>query len=202
MLFDLEDYFSSGGIGQYNRPPYASPYGDKGDYLGTARETRNAFLKAVNEWFLASTAWHPPYTCTPNPDSYYYGEFQDAYINYMIKYLIFVNAYAGGCNEINFDPPCTGTLPVTGIHTLTLTKLVPVLIPITGNTWLFEPENFDFPQDIDFGNYENLTEEVLNDYITASQEFMCALKKLIKITVGSDIEDVVNVPDFIFTPTL
>lgn len=201
MLFDLEDYYSTGGIGQYNRPPYSMPYGDKGDYLTTANATLDAFLKAVNKWFVDSTAWHPPYTCTPNPDSYYYGEFQDAYINFRIKRLIFYNAFAG-CGQIDAFEPCQSCLPGTGIKTIELTKFAPQLIPMTGNTWLYEPVRYDFNQDIDFGNYENLTEEVLNDYIQASQEFMCALKKLIKITVGSDIEDVVNVPDFIFTPTL
>ena len=201
MLFDLEDYFQGGVIGNYNRPPNTVFFGDKEDAFGTSRETFNAFLKAVNQWFLASTAWHPPYTCTPNPDSYYYGEFQDAFINWYIKKLILVNSYIG-CPGVNITPPCTGNFPAQGVYSVTLTKLVPQLIPMTGNTWLYEPVKYDFNQDIDFGNYENLTEEVLNDYITASQEFMCALKKLIKITVGSDIEDVVNVPDFIFTPTL
>ena len=201
MLFDLEDYYGTGGIGQYNRPPYSIPYGDKEDYLGTARETFNAFNKTVKDWFVDSTAWHPPYTCTPNPDSYYYGEFQDALVNFKIKELIFENAFAG-CGQIAAFEPCQSCLPGTGVKTVELTKVVPVLIPMTGNTWLYEPEPLDFDQVIDFGNYENLTEEVLNDYITASQELMCTLKKLIKITVGSDIEDVVNVPDFIFTPTL
>lgn len=201
MLFDLEDYYGTGGIGQYNRPPYSIPYGDKNDYLGTAKETFDAFISAVNEWFITSTAWHPPYTCTPNPDSYYYEEFQDAWVNFQIKNLIFQNAYSG-CSATNVFEPCASCLPGTGVKTVELTKLVPQLIPMTGNTWLYQPVIYDFDQVIDFGNYENLTEEVLNDYITALQELMCTLKKLIKITVGSDIEDVVNVPDFIFTPTL
>jgi len=134
MLFDLEDYYTTGLIGQYNRPPYSTPYGDKVDALGTANESFNAFLKAVNEWFLASTAWHPPYTCTPNPDSYYYGEFQDAFINWRIKRLIFYNAYAG-CAATDVFEPCASCLPGTGVKIVELTKLVPELIPMTGNTW-------------------------------------------------------------------
>lgn len=202
MLFDLEDYYATGWIGQYNYPPNSRPFTDKEDSLTTARATHEAFMKAINEWFLASTAWHPPYTCVPNPDSYYYEEFQDAWVNFQIKQSIFYNWYSG-CDSAYLVNPCVNdSVPVTGVNSTSLTKLVPVLIPMTGNTWLYEPDNYDFTQDVDYGNYENLTEEVLNDYITASQELMCTLKKLIKITVGSDIEDVVNVPDFIFTPTL
>ena len=202
MLFDLEDYYNTGGIGQYNRPPYSAGFTNKEDYLATAKETFDAFISAVNEWFITSTAWHPPYTCTPSPDSYYYGEFQDAWVNFQIERSIFYNWF-GSCDEAFLVNPCVNNnVPATGVKSTNLTKVVPVLIPMTGNTWLYEPEPLDFVQDVDYGNYENLTEEVLNDYITASQEFMCTLKKLIKITVGSDIEDVVNVPDFIFTPTL
>lgn len=155
MLFDLEDYYITGGIGQYNRPPYTTPYSDKEDYFQTYFETRNAFYKALNEWFLASTLPSSAYTytCTVNPHTYYNGEFQDAKINMGVKQAAFYYMYNG-----SLMPPS--------------------------------------------GNFENLTEEVFNDYVTAFQEFMCALKKLIKITVGGDFEDVANVPEFNFVPTL
>jgi uncharacterized delta-60 repeat protein len=57
MLFDLEDYRSAGIIGPDNKPAnqinWVYPY-------TTFRQTRDAYLKAVNEYFLASQVM-----CTP-----------------------------------------------------------------------------------------------------------------------------------------
>lgn len=50
-FYDLEDYYTSRIIGDYNTK-YVS---DWEDIAGTARETRNAYLKAFNEWYLTST---------------------------------------------------------------------------------------------------------------------------------------------------
>ena len=64
-FFDLQDYYSlspsqqadwqqngigGAGVGCAGSP---SPH-DFADYYGTARETRNAFLKAINEWQMAN----------------------------------------------------------------------------------------------------------------------------------------------------
>ena len=45
-FYDLEDYYTSRIIGDYNIKYY-----NWEDVAGTARETRNAYLKAFNEIF-------------------------------------------------------------------------------------------------------------------------------------------------------
>ena len=51
-FYDLEDYYNSRVIGDYNTK-YTS---DWEDVAGTARATRNAYLKAFNQWYSSSTS--------------------------------------------------------------------------------------------------------------------------------------------------
>jgi len=50
-FFDLEDYRTSRIIGKNN----VKLFGDWEDEAGTARETRNAYIKAFHQWYLSST---------------------------------------------------------------------------------------------------------------------------------------------------
>ena len=61
-LFDLCDYTGAGFIGPNNKN--YSMYGDWTDPTQTYRETTNAWIKALNEWYLASIAYQPSGTCT------------------------------------------------------------------------------------------------------------------------------------------
>lgn len=60
-FFDIEDYCISGFIGQNSID--ISLYGSWEDPATTYRATRNAFLKAVNQWYLATTAGKDPSVC-------------------------------------------------------------------------------------------------------------------------------------------
>lgn len=60
-FFDIEDYCTSGFIGQ-NSIDF-SLYGSWEDPATTYRATRDAFFKAVNQWYLATTADKDPSVC-------------------------------------------------------------------------------------------------------------------------------------------
>ena len=60
-FFDIEDYCTSGFIGQ-NSIDF-SLYGDWADPAGTYRATRDAFMKALNQWYIATTAYKDPSVC-------------------------------------------------------------------------------------------------------------------------------------------
>jgi hypothetical protein len=96
-FFDIRDYYAGGGGETYF---YASgSYKDAagcigfikpnnwGDYFGTARETRNAFLKAIWQWFLASRVSGEAYDYgyTPidyTPDSGCTPTYNELYVNF------------------------------------------------------------------------------------------------------------------------
>jgi hypothetical protein len=67
MLFDMQDYRAAGVIGTNQIPISQSTWMDMGT---TARATREAFFKAVDEWYLAATIC-PEGTCVVTPQSLY-----------------------------------------------------------------------------------------------------------------------------------
>ena len=95
-FFDLFDYYNSGGLNSWNEQEYsylvgcASSYKstDFTDQSATARETANAFLKAVNQWYLTATL--SGYTqaldngCSPSYADLY-DEYNQTVINFFIR---------------------------------------------------------------------------------------------------------------------
>ena len=67
MLFDMEDYRLNGVIGQNQVPMTAGKWTD---VCSTSRAARDAFFKAVGEWYFAANIC-PEGTCTITPQILY-----------------------------------------------------------------------------------------------------------------------------------
>jgi hypothetical protein len=102
-FFDIADYYGSLQTNSWYQTGYGAETGgcaqspmpsDWLDYVGTANETRNAFLKALQEWFIASRApgsafvdgmtnidYRPDSGCTPT--------YNEIWVNCMYDYADF-----------------------------------------------------------------------------------------------------------------
>lgn len=97
-FFDIEDYYNPSNVNSNEWKNYGfsdilmgcggGPIPtDWQDYFGTARETTNAFIKAVNQWYLASSSvgYTEPIDdgCSPSYADLY-NDFNNAYIDFLI----------------------------------------------------------------------------------------------------------------------
>jgi hypothetical protein len=97
MLFDMEDYLRAGVIGQNQTPITSQTWEDIG---GSSRETRDAFFKAVEKWYIAANL-APEGTCKVTP--------QSLYAEYLTKKDIFIITQNAVWNKLG-EPDINGQL--------------------------------------------------------------------------------------------
>lgn len=97
MLFDMEDYLRAGVIGQNQTPITPATWGDIGS---TSRETRAAFFKSVENWYLQANIC-PEGPCTDTP--------QTVYAEYLDKKAKFILAGDGVWSKLE-EPDINGQL--------------------------------------------------------------------------------------------
>lgn len=166
-FYDLADYTNSCFFGKYR---YLR--GDSEDDAGTARETRNAWMKAVNQF--RGIAYAP--SCEEC-----YNKLRDAFINYL-NFLSDdqnITVYKKYWNmHIGFGTEVTGNAGdrLIGIQTVPCQKY-------TYDYTLNLPVDTDETITIDFGN--GLWDiQILKDYIKYMNTITCLMQNLEKIAIN------------------
>jgi hypothetical protein len=183
--FDLEDYCGNGSIGNTCTNDTEVP--NVTDMLITADATRDAFIKSVDEYFLASLAFFKdidacnysvPFECIYNsenlsecitPENYSYlfnliygpdGFFQNYYVNWIIEKSKWWNCLypVGDVDKLN------------GVHTLSISIPDPI-----------NPGSIIINVDVDYTNYQTTSPEKYMVFRNSMGEMMQALKRAMQI---------------------
>lgn len=177
--------------------------GDFEDFMGTARETHNAFIKAMNQYFLSRVAMssdvaHPG----DSPISQlYYNDFQDARINLMKYTAPYHNAYNAskrvydtriivGSSTGTYDEWLNQAIngPYSYINTGTTTEstLRYVLDPITN-----KPDTITETYTVTYGSFEDIKtiDNYYNEFKIALEDIIRVLKTAMVIADGDTFDD-------------
>ena len=174
MLFDFNDYINGGFAGC--EPASLTPINDLlwEDAYATYRQTRDAHLKAVNEYFLASWAMRVseyPYTMGLEYPTCYSTEDNDAISDqYYVEYQDYVFEH-WKLGQILFNSLLAPTSieKETGVVSYTFARLIP------GGGFI------SVPYTIDYALYQTISKQLYLDYRESLENMMQSLKAIMKI---------------------
>lgn len=211
-FFDLVDYYTSGEINTWSEHGYsyfvgcASSYQstDFQDQATTARETANAFFKAVNQWYISATI--SGYTETmDNGCSPSYADLYDEYNQKILDYNIRRNEFWGTIilhtyyyeTTLELSPNNYGfTLGTT--HNDWITQYITNQDYYTGSTnmdvriynpYTRTPEDVEIT--VDYGTSFEQSDFIIkvDNYEDSLKELMCAVKNLMSAIDGDTFDE-------------
>lgn len=158
-FFDLEDYYGSRIIGQLNTRHHT----DWTDSLGTARETRNAYIKAFNQWYIASTIGLKG-DCKARVEELY-------------KLI-----------RDDDNPDGTHWGAVTSAQTYNLTKFMYMMYGINNPPTYFFDDSLSPSSPYYYAwSGKCFDEQVYYDYVESFKDFKCVTNELLYLIDGDDV---------------
>jgi len=160
-FFDLEDYYTTGYIGEYN----CKMPGDIEDCMTTNRATKDAFLKSLSNWYSSNTVCLND-TCKYNTDK-------------LFKLIIDTNS-----PQTNYNGPLTIKKDDTLLKLSTMLRGIynpPTYTALTETNLTFY-ESYGY-----VWSGSCFDKQIYYDFIEAHKEFDGALKELIYLVNGDDL---------------
>jgi len=213
-FFDFIDYYTSGNVNSWREHGYSYFVGcassftssDPQDQYNTAKETANAFFKALNQWYISATV--SGYTqsldngCSPS-----YADLYDEYNQKMLNYYIRRNEYWGTLilhtyyyeTTLELTPNSSGFSSGT-THNDWITYYINNADYYTGSTnmeiTIYNPYTRT-PEDvsitIDYGTSFEQSDLItkVDNYEDSLKELMCAVKNLMSGVDGDTFDELV-----------